>query len=80
MKTTTFILPTYLASALINGDTSGLDGTNDMAALVAAEDLADGGSYIDVSDDTWFSRQNDLPGRAGRLGGAVATYTVLCKD
>jgi hypothetical protein len=75
MKTTKVTLPTFLASALINGDLSGLDDNEDMGYYEQALQLAQGGTYIDVSEDSWFSWTNDLPGK--RFGADVAEYTIL---
>ena len=77
MKTATVTLPTYLASALINGDLSGLDTPEDQLAYEAACELAEGGSYVDCSEESWFSWSNDLPGAAGSLGSDVAEFTIL---
>lgn len=67
-------LPAFLASALINGDTSGLEDS-DMPHYESALKLAEGGSYVDVGEETYFSRTCDLPGF--RLGADMAVYTIL---
>lgn len=77
MRTETVTLPTFLASALINGDTSGLD-ERDEKWVDAAHKLAEGGHYVDVADDAHFAYRNDLPGF--NLGAEVATYTILYHD
>lgn len=79
MKTATVVLPSYLASALINGDVTGLEN-RDMpeyeAALALLEEYP-GGSYVDVGD-SYMSRSNDLPGPS--LLTDVAEFTILYRD
>jgi hypothetical protein len=79
MQTKTFTLPTYLATALINGDMTGLEDS-DVPAYEAALQLAGNGNYVSMGDDEWFSWSNDLPGKAGRLGGNVAEFMVLSHE
>lgn len=72
-KTTTYTLPVYWASYLVNGDASGLEPgeKTEIDAWLANEGGI--GSCVDVSEDSWFARSND----ATTLGGDVATYTFL---
>lgn len=72
-----FRLPAYLASALINGDVTGLGDEPDALKVVeAAEKLASPGHYVGVGEDTRFAWYCDLPGW-GRRGVDVADFTVL---
>jgi len=75
MKTETYVLPAYWASALINGDNSGLEDDE----IKEIDNFCKGmGPCIDVSDENEFSWTNDANG----LGGSVATFTfqILEKD
>lgn len=68
---TTIDLPVYWASAIINGDDSGLNDwdVEHMNAEITA--IADAGMIVvDVSEDTFF-------GRYGGLGCDMATYTLI---
>jgi len=76
VKQRTVKLPAFLASALINGDTSGLEGC-DMPAYYAALKLAEGGSYVDVGEASFSWGTYDLLASAGgNLGGDYADYTI----
>lgn len=77
IHTKTYRLPTFLATALINGDISGLE-ESDMQWVEAAIKLASGGSYVDVGEESHFASYCDLPGF--RLGCDVADFTVLYHD
>lgn len=78
MRTETYVLPSFLASALINGDVSGLTDA-DLPWVITAENLAAGGHYVDVSDECEdLRRYCDLPG--WRLLTDMQTYTVLYPD
>lgn len=71
MKTNTVTLYAHLASALVNGDTSGLDlGEQDPDLVAALAYLGD----LDVVDvgESYFGRPDN-----GGLRGDVADYTVL---
>ncbi len=72
-KTETFVLPAFLASALINGDVSGLE-ESDNKWLEAALKLAEPGHYVDVGEE-YFAHRCDLPGF--NMGADVAEFTVL---
>jgi hypothetical protein len=74
MTTKTFTFPAFLASALINGDVSGLE-ESDMQWVDAAHAAVGNGRIVDVSEETHFSRYSDLPGY--RLGADMAEYTAL---
>lgn len=68
MKTETYVLPVYWASALINDDASGLEDSE----IEEIDAFCDGlGPCVDVSGENEFSWTND----ANDLGGAVATFT-----
>ena len=77
MKTKTYILPTYWASALINDDWSGIEGTEDEQLLNTFLNMeyndCEGNAFvcIDVSDESYFSWHND----ATKYGGDVSEYT-----
>lgn len=77
MQTETYDLPVYWASALINGDESGLS-EEDAEALegFTAWMIAHYGKCwaIDVSEDSWFARSHDA-WQWQPLAGHVATYT-----
>lgn len=53
MKIETFILPVRWASALINGDWSGLDEDDIQAAQAATSGFPKGTRCICLHDDTW---------------------------
>lgn len=74
-RTKTVILPTFLASALINGDVSGLE-EEDNKYLLKALELAKGGHYVDVGQETWFAARNDV----SNLGGDVAEFTIMFSE
>lgn len=76
-KTETAIFPTFLASALINGDTSGLS-EEDMPWLEAANAYAAPGHIVSCGEDSWFAWSCDLPGFD--LGADVCEYTILYTD
>lgn len=71
----TATLPAFLASALINGDTSGLEDP-DMKHYEAALQYAEPGSYVSVGEETFFSYSCDLPSW-GRMGAEMVEYTIL---
>lgn len=68
------ILPAFLASALINGDTSGLE-ESDAKWLEAVYEHLKGGHIVDCSEETHFSNYCSLP--TWRLGADMAEYTVM---
>jgi hypothetical protein len=79
VRTETLTLPSYLASALINGDTSGLE-PEDMQWLAAAEKMvAESGSHITLDNDAepYFASSYacDLPGY--RLAGDFLDFTLV---
>ncbi len=78
MKTIKVTLPAYMASALINGDVSGLDDRDlpylEMALGIAARE---GGYFVGCGDEPSFQhRVWDLP---GHLGCDVLEYEILCE-
>lgn len=75
-RTDKAILPAFLASAIINGDVSGLE-EGDNKWLEAALKYAEPGYYVDVGE-SYFSKSTDLPLRWG--GGDVAEYTIMYSD
>ncbi len=69
---TEYVLPSYWASYLINGDASGLeDGEQD--EIDRWVEQVNPGHCVDCSEDTWFAHSND----AGTLAGDVCTYKFL---
>jgi hypothetical protein len=76
IETDTIELPTFLASALLYGDTSGIeDNAADMAMLEFVEEwlVKEGWHVTDVSEDSEFGR---FPAWLSRLSGDVSTYTI----
>ncbi len=73
VRTVTVKLPAFLASALINGDVSGLED-RDQPLLDAAHEYAKGGYYVDVGEQ-FFSHTSELPGY-WNFAGDVAEYTI----
>ncbi len=74
MKTETYILPAYWASALINGDYSGLEDTEiKEIETFEAQNREDNCCFycIDCSEEQYFKWRND----ATNLGGDVLEYT-----
>lgn len=69
----TAILPAFLASALINGDTDGLE-PEDMKHLEAAHEYLKGFIVCDVGE-SFFSWSCDLPGF--NLGADMAEFTLI---
>jgi hypothetical protein len=75
MKILTVTLPAFLASALINNDTSGLE-PGDLKWVKVAQDYCEG-DIVDVGEP-YFSWGCELPGYT--LGGDVAEYTVFISE
>lgn len=75
--TETIILPAFLASALINGDTSSLND-EDMEWLTAAERYVAPGYVVACGEESFFSHSCDLPGFS--LGADMLEYRVLYLD
>lgn len=74
MRTETVSLPAFLASALINGDTSGLE-EGDFKWLEAAVAYCAPGRIVSCEGEAYFTRWCDLPGF--NLGADCLDYTVL---
>jgi hypothetical protein len=72
-RTETVTLPAYLASALINGDVSGLED-DDMKWLKAAEDYVAPGRIVSCDGESYFSHTCDL---WGHPACDVLEYTVM---
>lgn len=70
MKTSTYILPAHWASALINGDTSGMEDAEEKE-LDDWLALEQPGYCVDCEDNVGFSWHND----ATALGGDCMTFT-----
>jgi hypothetical protein len=58
MKTVEYILPSFWASALVNGDESGLSD-EEIDAIDAWLNHMNLGSCVDVSSEEFFSSQHD---------------------
>lgn len=69
LNLTEYVLPAYWASALINGDTSGMSD-EDYQDLVAWLEREKPGNCLDYRDDAGFRWRND----AGMLGGDCMTF------
>ncbi len=77
MRTETVVMPAFLASALINGDVSGLsDG--DERWVEAAHEYCAPGRIVSCDGEPFFARSCELPGF--RLGADMLEYTVLYDD
>jgi hypothetical protein len=76
MHTDTVILPSFLASALINGDISGLEGS-DHDWLERALEFVAPGCVVDVGE-TYFGHYCDLP--RWNMDAELAEYTILYHD
>jgi hypothetical protein len=74
MKTVTYILPAYWASALVNDDYSGLEELDhqEIEKFLFAH-KGDIGTCVGVSEDQYFSHTND----AHTLAGDVAEFTFI---
>lgn len=73
IRVETVTLPAFLASALVNGDTSGLE-PEDEKWLKAAEEYVAPGVIVSCEGESFFSRYCDLPGF--RLGADMIEYVV----
>lgn len=67
----TYILPVYWASAIINGDDSGLS-EEDIQQLNDWSEKEGHPNIVSVGEESYFSHSND----ATNLGGDVAEYTA----
>jgi hypothetical protein len=79
-ETDTVTLPSYWASAIINGDYSGMDDDETKRCDYELEQLAaDGWNVVDCDTDstrfTWSYRLYDT--QADFCGGEVMDYTVI---
>ena len=64
MTTDTVVLPVFLASALVNGDTSGLD-SNELDWVDKAINYCAPGRIVGCMDgEGWYGHYADLPGWA----------------
>lgn len=70
-------MPVYWASALVNGDLSGLDPEDRAACRAETRALADDGWFVVVSadGDEFFSWSTTLPSGAD-FAGTLTSYTV----
>jgi hypothetical protein len=75
MEITTITGPAHLASALINGDLSGME-PDDLETLRGFEKYADGYEIIDAPGEPYFSWSCDLYGATYR-GGDLIDYTAI---
>lgn len=75
IETITYILPEYLASYLINGDSSGYTDEEllEINQFLDREKV----NFVSCSDEPYFAHRNDL----NRLGSTVLEYTAyIIKD
>jgi hypothetical protein len=72
MTTEKYTLPVYWASALVNGDTSGMSDADEKEMNDWLSEVKPG-NCVGVSEDSWFAHNND----ATRLGGDVAEFTFI---
>lgn len=77
MKTIEYTLPAFWASALINGDYTGLSDEDEaeLEAWLESESDAINGDCLNVSDEPEFRPYND----AGTLACDCLTYTFIAK-
>jgi hypothetical protein len=67
-------MPAFLASALINGDTSGLED-RDLPWVQRANEYCAPGHIVSIEGEPYFAWRCELPGYT--LGCDVADYVVL---
>lgn len=78
LKTGSITLPSYWASALINGDYSGLEGDEDSRCAKAERKLAlQGWSIVDVGESYFTNSYYIYDPDSGYSGGSVADYTLI---
>jgi hypothetical protein len=63
MTTDTVVLPAFLSSALVNGDTSGLE-SNELHWVEKAVQYCAPGRVVGCIDESWHGHYADLPGWA----------------
>lgn len=73
MRVETVVLPAYMASALVNGDYSGIED-GDEKWVQAALDYVAPGRIVSCDGESYFSHRCDL---WGHLACDVLEYTVL---
>ena len=73
MQIETYSLPAYWASYLINGDSSGMEDTEQAECDAFLSGLPYGWSCVDVSEESDFRHSND----AGTLAGDCADYSFI---
>ena len=75
----TYILPSYWASALVNGDYTGLSDEEAAEVRSCTDWICSQlgrAECVDVSEEEWFARSNDWDSVAGN----VMEYTFLTKE
>lgn len=77
MKTDKVILPAFLASALINGDASGLED-EDLPWVDVAIEYCAPGHIVGCSEESFFTWSTDLPGFD--LGCDALEYDILYSE
>jgi hypothetical protein len=70
METIQLDLPSFFASYLINGDSSGLND-QEIQEIDSFLEKKGVGHCMSMSDETWFSWRNDM----NTVGNDVATFT-----
>lgn len=76
MRTETVILPAYLASALVNGDVSGIED-EDQKWIDAALEYVAPGRIVSAEGEPYFAHSCEL---SGHLACDVMEYTVMYDD
>lgn len=79
IETTEITLPSYWASALINGDDSGMEPHEILAMDAYLERVLDGGWYVVsyIEDSERFTNRYDLyQGDSSIRGGTVMDYVI----
>lgn len=78
MKATTVTLPAFLASALVNGDVTGLED-RDLPMLKACEDFVSPGRVVSCDGEPYFKPFLYTRPAMGFCGD-VLDYTVLSEE
>jgi hypothetical protein len=76
-RTETVVFPAFLASALINGDLSGLE-PDDLPWVAKAVEYCEPGYIVSCGEESFFSWTCDLPGFS--KGADMMEFTVMYTD
>lgn len=77
---TTITGPAHLASALINGDISGLDHETGMDELEHFLKYAEGHDIVGTEGEEYFTWSYDLHGGLNARGGTVIDYVAYVEE